>query len=69
MTKEWINFASGTPEVKDQKISIYTGHDQTVVNILSAINVWEQELPVYGIMAIFELYEDVSTKTFGVKVI
>jgi prostatic aicd phosphatase len=50
------------------KIFLYAGHDSTVVNILSAMDVWEQQLPDYGITTIIELSEQKSTKTFGIEI-
>lgn len=68
MLNEWIEKRNGTLTPKDRKIYLYTGHDATVVNILAAINVWPKQLPVYGIMAIFELLEDKITGEYGIKV-
>lgn len=48
------------------KIFLYAGHDSTVTNILSAMNVWPKQLPDYGITAILEMSEQNST--FGVEV-
>lgn len=50
------------------KIFLYAGHDSTVVNVLSAMDVWEQQLPDYGVAAIIEFSEQISTKTLGVQV-
>ncbi|XP_073992427.1 venom acid phosphatase Acph-1 [Rhodnius prolixus] len=49
-----------------RKLYVYAGHDSTVVNLLSALNVWEKQIPVYNILAIMELHQ-VEDK-FGVKV-
>jgi len=68
MIKEWNQKKAGTIKPKDRKIFLYTGHDSTVVNILHAIGVWEQQLPVYGIMAIFELLEDSKTGEYGIQI-
>lgn len=65
---EWQQKRDNQLKPKDRKIFLYTGHDSTVVNILSAIGVWEQQLPVYGIMGIFELLQDVQTGEWGVQV-
>lgn len=58
---------SGTLKPKDLKISLYTGHDSTLVNILAALGVWEQQQPVYGIMGLFELLRDKKTNEVGVQ--
>lgn len=59
---------SNTLKPKDLKISLYTGHDSTIVNVLSALNVWKQQMPVYGIMALFELVRDKETNEIGVQI-
>lgn len=54
-------------EIK-QKIFVFSAHDVTVVQILSTMNVWEQQFPDYGITAILELSQHKETKEFGVEV-
>lgn len=68
LVDEWKHKRSGSIEPSDRKMFAYAGHDSTIVNILAAIGLWEQQLPVYGIMGIFELLEDVATKVWGVRV-
>lgn len=50
------------------QISLYAGHDSTVVNILSGFNVWEKQLPSYDIMALFDLVRDRKTNALGVQI-
>lgn len=38
------------------KLIAYSGHDSTVVNVLRALGVWEEQVPSYNIMAMFELF-------------
>lgn len=59
---------SNTLKPKELKISLYTGHDSTIVNILSALSIWKQQMPVYGIMALFELVRDKATNEIGVQI-
>lgn len=66
MSTEFDSKRKGT--LKDLKISLYTGHDSTIVNILAALDVWKQQQPVYGIMALFELVEDKESKEIGVQI-
>lgn len=68
MIKEWNQKRDGVIEPKDRKIYLYTGHDSTVVNILHALGVWKLQLPLYGIMTIFELLEDTTTGEYGISV-
>lgn len=53
---------------KDKKLFIYTGHDTTVVNILSALKIWERQLPRYSVMAIFELHKNKETGEYYVEI-
>lgn len=53
--------------LKDLKINLYTGHDSSVVNMLSALGVWEKQFPEYGIMALFEMVRDKKTGDLGVQ--
>lgn len=53
--------------LKDLQISLYTGHDSSIVNMLSAFNVWEKQFPTYGIMALFELVRDKKSGEVGVQ--
>lgn len=67
MLREFEQKRDGTIKPKELKISLYTGHDSSVVNILSGLNVWEKQFPTYGIMALFELVRDKKTKEIGVQ--
>lgn len=67
LIKEFEGKRDGTLKPKDLKISLYTGHDSTIVNILSALGVWEQQEPGYAITGLFELVRDKQTKEIGVQ--
>lgn len=67
LVTEFENKRDGKLKPKDLKISLYTGHDSSVVNILSALNVWKQQFPTYGIMALFELVRDKKSDQLGVQ--
>lgn len=68
MIEEWKQKRDGNIKPSERKIFLYTGHDSTIVNVLSAVNVWQQQLPVYGIMGIFELLEDLQTGEHGIQI-
>lgn len=68
MLAEWQAKKAGSLSPAARKMFLYTGHDSTIVNVLAALDVWKQQLPVYGIMAIFELLENTKTGEFGVKI-
>lgn len=67
IVKEWQDKVSDTLKPAQRKIYMYTGHDSSVVNILSAFNVWEEQFPGYAIMSIFELLQDKTTGEYGVQ--
>lgn len=69
MQREWRERSTGALKPADRKMFLYTGHDSTIVNVLHALDVWRaDQLPVYGIMAIFELVEDTRTNQWGVQI-
>lgn len=53
----------------NKKIFVYAGHDSTVTNVLSAMNVWPaDEFPDYAVTTLIELSEDRSTNKLGVEI-
>lgn len=68
MIAEQQDKVSNNLKPKDRKLYIYTGHDSTIVNILSGLNVWEKQFPAYAIMGIFELVRDKKTQEIGVQI-
>lgn len=42
----------------------YAGHDSTVSNILLALGVWDQQVPTYNMLALFELHEAVGEQFY-----
>lgn len=50
------------------KAILYGGHDQTVVNLLSTLKVWDEQFPEFAIAVFFELYKDTSTNEYGVEI-
>ncbi|KAK9505300.1 hypothetical protein O3M35_009388 [Rhynocoris fuscipes] len=51
---------------EERKLYVYAGHDSTIANLLSALNVWDKQIPVYNIMAIIELHQ--VDDNYGVKI-
>jgi prostatic aicd phosphatase len=35
----------------------YAGHDSTLANVLSALGVWDPQIPTYNMLALLELHE------------
>jgi prostatic aicd phosphatase len=52
----------------ETKIFLYGGHDSTVTNILSALNVWEKQFPGYAITAMIEFSKHKQTGEYGVEI-
>lgn len=67
MVNEWLQKTENTLKPADRKIFLYTGHDSSIVNVLSALQVWEEQFPGYAIMGIFELLQERTTQEFGVQ--
>ncbi|XP_065086234.1 venom acid phosphatase Acph-1 [Ochlerotatus camptorhynchus] len=67
---EWeaVMAADEFSSAKNKKMFIYAGHDSTVVNILSAFNVWKEQFPGYAIMALFELYKHQFSGEYYVRI-
>lgn len=66
---EWeAVIASDETKAKNRKMFVYAGHDSTVVNVLSAFNVWKEQFPGYAIMALFELYKNRWTNEYSVRI-
>lgn len=69
LISDWTAKAAGKLTPPERKIFVYSGHDSTVSNLLLALGSWDKQVPNYGIMVIFELYEDLKTNEFGVEVL
>lgn len=50
------------------KIFVYGGHDSTVANLGLALDVWERQIPTYGIMLLLELYRNNIKNEYFVEV-
>lgn len=66
MVEQFEQKRDGT--LKDLQISLYCGHDSSIVNVLAGLDVWEQQFPTYGIMAMFELVRDKKSNEVGVQI-
>ncbi|KAJ9599296.1 hypothetical protein L9F63_010224, partial [Diploptera punctata] len=59
--------AEGTLQPEGRKMYIYSGHDSTIVNLLSALQVWDPQIPDYGIMVLIELHHNKSSDQHYIK--
>lgn len=50
-----------------RKMFLYAGHDSTIANLMMALKVWDEQIPVYNIMTLIELHQ--VNDVYGVKVI
>lgn len=48
----------GTLEPETRKMFMYVGHDSTIVSLLDAMHLWNQQLPHYNMMVMIELHEE-----------
>ncbi|KAG9306969.1 hypothetical protein G9A89_000883 [Geosiphon pyriformis] len=51
-----------SPEAKDHKLSIYSGHDNSLGTLLVAMKAFDERWPPFGSNITFELFEDMSSK-------
>lgn len=65
---EWDAVIANKPNTKNKKMFLYAGHDSSVVNILSAFNVWQEQFPDYAIMASVELHKHRTSGEFAVRI-
>ncbi|EZA54701.1 prostatic acid phosphatase isoform X2 [Ooceraea biroi] len=48
----------GTLQPQRRKMSMYVGHDSTIVALLDTMHIWYNQMPYYNIMTMIELHED-----------
>lgn len=53
---------------KERKAFLYGGHDSTIANLLSALNVFDPQVPGYGVAIMLEFSKDRITNEYGVEV-
>ncbi|XP_037935889.1 prostatic acid phosphatase-like [Teleopsis dalmanni] len=68
MFNEMQQKRKGTLQPNNRKLFIYTGHDWTVGNILSALKVWERQMPRFAVMAVFELHKSKTNGEYYVEI-
>ncbi|XP_030388048.1 venom acid phosphatase Acph-1 [Scaptodrosophila lebanonensis] len=68
MYDEMVAKRAGTLAPKDRGMFIYTGHDWTVGNILSALGLWRRQMPRFAVMAIFETHKNIATGEHYVEI-
>lgn len=66
LISDWRSKING--EINPRKAFLYGGHDATIVNLMTALNVWDPQMPEYGIMIILEFSKDRITKNYGLEI-
>ena len=51
-----------------EKMHIYSGHDLTVISLLAALDIWNNDFANYAAFLAFELYNDTTDGNAYVKV-
>lgn len=61
--------ANGTLVPQERKAYLYSGHENNVINILAALNLFKPHVPLYSAAVVIELHylPDVQTHTIRVS--
>ncbi|KAK4878733.1 hypothetical protein RN001_011239 [Aquatica leii] len=65
LIEDWSKLRKG---VLKCKAYLYVGHDSTIVNILSALKLWEPQVPNFSANIFFELWYDRTRDEYGVEI-
>lgn len=65
---DWQEVVDGSQTPKNRKAFLYGGHDSTIANLLSALNVFDPQVPGYGISILLEFSKDKITNNYGLEV-
>ncbi|KAJ8935667.1 hypothetical protein NQ318_012829 [Aromia moschata] len=69
--KNMIAKSTGTLEPRDRKLILYSGHENNVINILAALDLFKAHIPNYSAAVILELHhlegDDYAVKVLYVK--
>lgn len=68
MVNYWKAKSNGTISPENVKMFLYGVHETTVADFVSAIGVRRRHVPEFSEAVILELYEDVTTKKYSIKV-
>ncbi|XP_044764124.1 prostatic acid phosphatase-like isoform X2 [Coccinella septempunctata] len=68
LIEDWKAKSRGTLEPQERKAFLYGGHDSTIANLLSALNVWDPQIPAYGITIMLEMSRDISSGEIGIEI-
>lgn len=56
------------PKFRKIKTYVLGGHDSTIANLLSVLDVWEPQVPGFGATILLELHRDTITNEYGIEV-
>lgn len=66
--QDWQDKYEGKLKPQEQKAFLYGGHDSTIANLLSAMNVFDPQVPAYGATILLEFSKDKITNQYGIEV-
>lgn len=69
LLEDWKDVANNNLKPKNRLAVLYGGHDSTIANFLSALNVFDPQVPGFGIAVLLEFSVDTVTKNYGLDVI
>lgn len=56
-----------TQNLLHEKIFLYSGHENNLINILAALNLFKPHVPRYSAAVIVELHQNGVKVSFGIK--
>lgn len=66
--QDWVDKRDGTIKPPERQAFLYGGHDVTVANFMRTLNLWDLQIPRFGIFVLLELWQDRKTKEWGVEI-
>ncbi|KAH8367704.1 hypothetical protein KR084_001730 [Drosophila pseudotakahashii] len=68
LIKQMQDKISGKIKPKDRKMFLSCGHDWTITNVLSALNVWQAQMPRFSALIAFELHQSSETGEYFLEI-
>lgn len=65
---DWNSVQEDELKPKNRLAFLYGGHDSTISYILSALNVFDPQVPAFGIAVLLEFSRDKIKKHYGLEV-
>ncbi|XP_017072357.1 venom acid phosphatase Acph-1 [Drosophila eugracilis] len=68
LIKQMQDKISGKLQPQNRKMFLSCGHDWTITNVLSALNVWEAQMPRFSALIAFELHQKSDTGEYYLEI-